>query len=151
VVHGTIIDTTVAGGTELSYVGMLSGGQGTTHFDAPAGWVMQRYNDPQTAPTGNSLGLNAATTPSGVQGSVGLNAGQFAVIQASGPAGFSGQLAVTAHSTGDGGAEGTVVNRTTYPLKDVLVLIGGSAAVVGTLAPGAQTTWNIGVGLSPGA
>jgi hypothetical protein len=141
VVHGTIVDTTGAGGTALSYVGVLAGGQGTTQLDVPSGWVLQRYNDPQSAPpSAGTVGLKAVPTAQGVRGSIGLNAGQFAVVDATGPAGLAGQLAVTAHST-DAGAEGTVTNGTGYGLQDVSVLIGTNGVDVGDLKPGQQKPW----------
>lgn len=41
-VHGTILDTTLPGGTALSYVGVLAAGQGAVRVTAPSGWTVQR-------------------------------------------------------------------------------------------------------------
>jgi hypothetical protein len=147
-VHGTIVDTSTPGGTALSYVGVLAGGQGTITLDAPNGWVMQRFNDLQSPPPGaDTVGLKAVPLTRGIHGSIGLNAGQFAIVDASGPAAVSGQLAVTARSTVTG-AEGTVTNTTGYGLQDVTVLIGPAGADIGSLKPGEQKSWILTAGVA---
>jgi len=148
IVHATVIDTTAGGGTALSYVAVVSRGEATARFDAPAGWVMERFTDnggPQFVGPGADpgAGLTSAVASDGLQGRLTMSAGQFAVVAASGPAHFPGQLTVTARSTSDGHAEGAVTNNTAWSLQDVSVLIGTAGADVGTLAPGAQAHWTI--------
>lgn len=149
-VQGTILNTTVPGGTDLSYVAVLAGGQGTARVDAPDGWVLSRYSSPGNPPQSGAA-LKAQSHGTGTEATLGLDAGQFAVLEGSGPAGFPGQLQVTATATGDGVAGG-VINHTAYTLHDVTVLIGNDGVDVGTLASGAMTKFsvNAATGSSPG-
>jgi hypothetical protein len=143
IVHGTVVDTTAGGGTALTFVGVASPGEAITRLQAPPGWVLSRYDDPNNSLSAGQSSLDAAIVDTGVEGRLRLAAGQFAIFQASGPAGFSGQLAVTARSAIDGHAEGLVTNGTPFALHDVSVLIGAAGIDVGTLAPGARAIWQI--------
>lgn len=143
-VHGTIVDTTTSGGgTAVSYIGVSSPGESTARLQAPAGWVLSRYDDPSGATFSGQSSFDAAVVDRGIEGRYRLAAGQFAIFQASGPARLPGQLVVNAHSEADGHAQGSVTNATPYALHDVSVLIGGAGTDIGALAPGAQATWQI--------
>jgi hypothetical protein len=143
IVHGTVVDTTAGGGTEVSYIGVSSPGEATTRLQAPPGWVLGRYDDPSGVASNSSSTFDATLVDQGVDGRLQLSAGQFAIFQGSGPTRFPGQLVVSARSGSDGHADGTVTNTTPYPLHDVTVLIGSVGTDIGTLAPGAKAAWKI--------
>jgi hypothetical protein len=147
-VHGTVVDTSVPGGTAVSYVGVLSAGQGTTSFTAPATWQLQQYNDPALQSSAKSAVLDVVAAATATKATLHLDAGQFTVMQATGPAGLAGALTVSAAATAGGGVRGTVVNQTPYTLRDVAVLIGNVGTNVGTVAPGAHVQWSVGPGPS---
>lgn len=83
IVHGTVVDATAGGGTEVSYIGVSSPGEATTRLQAPPGWVLGRYDDPNAIATGTST-FNATLVDQGVDGQMQLSAGQFAIVREAG-------------------------------------------------------------------
>jgi hypothetical protein len=151
IVHGTVIDTTVGGGAAVSYVGISSGAETTARVSAPSGWTLDRYAEPNSSPLPGNGQLTSALVDTGIDGRLNLNAGQFAIVRTSGPARFAGQLTVTATSSADGQAQGTVTNATAFTLHDVSVLIGDAGTDVGTLAAGATAPWSATAAIGAGA
>jgi hypothetical protein len=138
-VHATLLATGRTGTTALAYLGVSSRAGGTAKLDYPPGWLVGGRDPSSPA----SKVTEVRSTGSGSEGRLPLDAGQFAVVAARGPASVQGTLEVTAVSAADGVATGTIRNATRLHLDGAAVVVGNGAVVVGGLAPGEQRDWRL--------
>lgn len=139
-VHGTILSTATAGATAVSYVGVFSRRGEAARVGFPTGWsALPLAGDIPGPARPNGISLTA----DGPDARVALDAGQFGLVAATGPAPNTGGLEVTASAGAGGGVTGTVRNGTPFVLDDVAVLAGGDGAMVGRLAPGETRDWTV--------
>jgi hypothetical protein len=138
-VHGSVLNTGEAGSTATTFLGLFSRGGETVRVGLPVGWSAA------TQPGGGTLSrLDSVTaTADGPEARLPLDAGQFGLVTATGPADPPGRLEVTASSAADGQARGTVRNGTPFTLADTVVFVGTSGTPVGTLAPGEEREWRV--------
>jgi len=142
-VHGTVLATGAHGSTAVTWLGFTSPGGGTVEVRYPDGWTAATPS--RDVPTLSAL-RGVEVTSSGPEAALPLDAGQFGLVSARGPSGKAGALVVTARADADGRAAGTVRNGTDLPLNEVGVLVGTSGVAVGSLGPGQEKEWILGVG-----
>lgn len=142
-VHGTVLATGAHGATAATWLGFSSRGGGSVDLTYPDGWVAATAERDVTQ--GSPL-RGVRVTASGTRATLPLDAGQFGLVSARGPAGEPGPLAVTARSESDGRAAGTIRNDTGMALHDVGVLLGQGAVSVGRLDPGEEKSWTVEAG-----
>jgi hypothetical protein len=146
--HGTILETGDAGPVATSWVALTRRTAGTARVDLPEGWTVDGALNGNFG--GNVMrssgGLDAPSVGAGARGPqarLPLASGEFGVFKASGPATVQGRLEVTAASSGDGQAGGTVRNGMPFAVDEVVVFVGYHRARVGRLAPGEQKNWAV--------
>lgn len=148
VVHATVVSTGAHGSTAFTNVGVSSRSGGTARLRYPTGWLAGGGTDGWAPASG--LSQVSATESGGVEGRLPLEAGQFALVTARGPADIDGALEVVASSDVDGFAKGTVRNGTPFDLDDVAVVVGERATRLGPLAAGKMQEWTLqGAGVRP--
>ncbi len=137
--HGSVVVSGPGGSSATSHVGVVSrnGGDGRVTF--PAGWTAGTLDTGFFG--GVSNGAAVVPTAQGVEGRVGLDAGQFGVVSGSGVVEFEGGLVVEATSSENRIAKGTVRNTTDVTLQRVGVFVGRGGVHVGNLAPGEEKDW----------
>lgn len=139
-VQGTVLSSGAAGTNATTYLGVFSRGGRTARVGFPLGWSTASVTSGGTSGAGVA-GLQL--TADGPDARVPLDAGQFALVAATGPVPSVGGLEITA-ATGAGGlVTGTVRNTTKLALEDVAVFAGLDAVNVGKLGPGAERTWTV--------
>jgi hypothetical protein len=139
-VHGTVLMSGTAGATATSYFGVFSRSGETATVGLPAGWSSVSLGRDVVGPAGLS---GASLTSGGLDARVPLDAGQFGVLAATGPASAAGGLELSASAGAGGRVTGTVRNTSRFMLDDVAVLAGTDGARVGQLAPGQIRDWTI--------
>ena len=140
--HGTVLETRASGPVATSWVALTRRNAGTARVALPAGWAIKG-----SSVSNNGNGFAPATPlltvgDSGPEAQLPLASGEFGVFTAAGPASVTGRLEVTASSSADGRAEGTVRNGLPFALDEVVVFVDGRRTRVGSLAPGEQKQWS---------
>lgn len=121
-----------AGDTVLTYVGLSSPSGGDPEVELPPGWSAAGTEQ------GGSITVDVGGSSSVAK--LGLETGEFGVVATEGPLDVDAGLVV--EGTAEGGrAEGTVRNTSDRALHEVEVWLDTSRISVGTLAPGAESTW----------
>jgi hypothetical protein len=133
-VHATVMASGPAGPSATTYVGVFSRSGETTRIGFPNGWTGGPHADMGQAATASIV----TRTPDGPDARLPLDAGQFGMVHASGPAPGGGGLVVTAALEAGGRIAGAVRNTTPFGLDEVTVLVGSTSSTVGRLAPGEQ-------------
>jgi len=134
-VHASVVSTGPSGPVASSYVGVFSRSGQTARVGFPAGWSSGGFAGLSQSAATPSLVTNAAD---GLEARLPLDAGQFGMVHATGPAAGAGGLEITASSDPGGRISGTVRNATSFELHEVAVFAASSATVVGSLAQGEQ-------------
>ena len=136
-VHATVMSSGPGGPSATSYLGVFSRGGETARIGFPNGWTGGAFAD-----TGQAASATLVTrTPDGLDARVPLEAGQFAMVHATGPAPGGGGLEVSAVLEAGGRLTGSVRNPTSFRLDDVAVFVGSTASIVGGLAPGEEQSF----------
>ncbi len=143
-VHATVLSTGPAGPVAVSYVGVFSRGGETTRIGFPAGWSGGAFAQMGQSAAAASL---VTSTPDGPESHLPLDAGQFGMVHATGPAPLSGAgvggLEIVATAGRDGGITGSVRNPTAFRLDRVAAFVGSDAVLIGPLAPGEQQPFSV--------
>lgn len=139
-VHGTVLSTGTTGATASSYVGVFSRSGATVRVGFPAGWSTANLAGDVSGPARPTA---VTLTSDGPDARIPLDAGQFGLVAASGPASSTGALEVSASVGPGGGVVGTVHNGTRFTLDDVAVLAGSDGVRLGGLAPGQTSDWTV--------
>ncbi|MDP9387078.1 MAG: hypothetical protein M3Q48_03930, partial [Actinomycetota bacterium] len=142
--HGTALEFDALGVKATTFVGVAARGRQTTEVSFPGAWtasaspstVLSRFS-------GQLFATSAEVTRRGPAARLDLGAGQFGVASGVGAPPARGGLEVTATSSGDGQAEGTVRNRMPYALEDAAVSVGSAGTSVGRLEPGEERPWAV--------
>jgi len=142
-VHASVLSSGPAGPMASSYLGVFSRSGETVGVGFPAGWSSGPFAE---------LGQSAATpsvvtrTADGPSWRLPLEAGQFGMVQGTGPAAGgpdTGGLEITSVARTGGKLEGTLRNTTSFQLEEVAVLVGSEAAPMGSLGPGEQRPFSL--------
>lgn len=140
-VHGTVLSSGPGGTTATSYVGVFSRGGRTIHIGFPAGASVLPLAGRGAAGVGVT---GVSVTSDGTDARVPLDAGQFGLVAAGGPApGAAGLQVSSAVAQAGGGVTGTVRNVASFRVDDVAVFAGRDGVLVGSLAPGEQRNWTV--------
>ena len=131
-VHATVMSSGPGGPSATSYLGVFSRSGDTTRIGFPTEWTSGSFADTGRAATATLV----TRTPDGPDARIPLEAGQFGMVHATGPAPGGGGLEVTAVVEAGGRVTGSVRNPTSFRLDDVAVFVGSSSTIVGGLAPG---------------
>lgn len=145
--HGTALELDALGGKATTFVGIAARGRQATQVSFPGAWAASA--NPSTLLSGFSGPQRATSvevTRRGPAARLDLGAGQFGVVSGVGPKRSEGGLEVTATSSDDGQAEGTVRNVMPYALHDAAVFVGSAGVFVGRLGPGEERTWAVAAG-----
>lgn len=138
-VHATVLSSGPAGPSATSYLGVFSRSGETARIGFPAGWTSGSF-----AHLGQAAGASLFTrTPEGPDARLPLEAGQFGMVHASGPAPGMGGLEITSTLEPGGRIAGSVRNPTSFRLDDVAVFAGSTASLVGQLAPGEERAFAV--------
>jgi hypothetical protein len=142
--HGSVVVSGPEGAVERTWIGFVSrnGGDGSVTF--PTGWTAGAVDVSFTGGSTSPVAVSDGGTS--IVGRVRLDAGQFGIVAGEGPVTDGDRLVVTATSTEDSQASGTVRNATAYDLSGVVVFVGRSVARIGSLAAGATMPWSVGRG-----
>ena len=140
--HGTVLETGASGPVATSWVALTRRNAGTAKVALPSGWAIKG----SVSNNGNGFGpatpLLTVGDSGGPEAQLPLASGEFGVFKAQGPVTVNGRLEVTASSSTDSRAEGTIRNGLPFALDEVIVLVDGRRARVGRLAPGEQKQWS---------
>lgn len=139
-VHASVVSSGPSGPMATTYVGVFSRRGGNAEVGFPAGWSSGGFVDPSQSAATPTL---VTSTPDGPEARLPLDAGQFGMVHAIGPAAGAAGLEITASGDRGGRISGTVRNPTSFALYDVAVFAGSSATVVGGLGPGEQRAFAI--------
>jgi hypothetical protein len=136
-VHASVLSSTPAGPVASSYVGVFSRSGETVRVGLPAGWSSGSFVDMGQAAATPSL---VTRTAEGTDWRLPLEAGQFGMVQGTGPAAGqdTGGLEITAVTGAGGQVEGSVRNTTPFTIEDAAVLLGANATFMGSIGPGEQ-------------
>lgn len=138
-VQGTVLSSGPGGTTATSYLGVFSRGGRTIRVGFPAGASVLAVAGQGSAGAG-ATGVRVSSE--GVDADIPLDAGQFGMVAASGPAPGAGGLEVSSAITAPGGGvTGTVRNLATFRVDDVAVFAGQDGTLVGALGPGEERPW----------
>ena len=146
-VHASVLSAGPSGPVATTYLGVFSRAGETARVGFPEGWT--------TGPVATG-GVPVATpslltrTADGPDLRLPLNAGQFGLAQAGGPAPDGSGLEVTATSGAGGRITGTVRNPTPFRLDAVAVFTGAAANLIGSLGPGEQRDYAVAANVGPG-
>ena len=133
-VHASIVSDGPAGPRATTYVGVFSRSGETARVGFPAGWSSGAF--PELGQVGPTPTL-VTTTPEGPDARLPLDAGQFGMVHAHGPAPGARSLEIVAK--GDGGRiTGTVRNPTSFALDHVAVFAGSEGVLLGEVGPGEE-------------
>ncbi len=138
-VHASVLSTGPGGPVATSYVGVFSRGGETARVGFPSGWTSGAFADLGSAATASAVDLTA----DGPDVRVPLEAGQFGMVHATGPALDAGGLEVTAAAEPSGRVTGTVRNATTFAMDPVAVFVGSATSRLGALGAGEQRTFTL--------
>lgn len=139
-VHATVLTSGPAGPLASSYVGVFSRNGETARIGFPTGWTTGSSTDMgQSAPTPSLL----SHTADGPDLRLPLDAGQFGMAQAAGPAPDASGLEITAVAVAGGRFTGTIRNPTPFSLESVAVFAGSASALVGPLGPGEERQYAV--------
>ena len=145
-VHASVLTPGAGGPLATSYVGVFSRSGETARIGFPAGWSTRFPPD-----VGGAARPSLVTrTAAGPEARMPLNAGQFGMVQATGPvagdAAGAGGLQVNASLDAGGRVIGSVRNSTHYRLGGVAIFIGSEASSIGDLDPGEEHPFAVNVG-----
>ncbi|MGI8809314.1 MAG: hypothetical protein ACR2KK_16050 [Acidimicrobiales bacterium] len=138
-VHASVLSSGPAGPSATSYIGVFSRSGETARVGFPVGWTSGPSADMGRAVTASLL----TRTPEGPDAQLPLEAGQFGMVHASGPAPDGGGLDVTATVEPGGRVAGSVRNGTPFRLDEVAVFVGSVPSRLGQLGPGEQRTFAV--------
>lgn len=146
--HGTALELDALGAKATTFVGIAARGRQTSEVSFPGAWaasanpstLLSRFSGPPPA-------TSVEVTRRGPAARLDLGAGQFGVASGVGSPPLNGGLEVTATSSDDGRAEGTVRNRMPYALQEAGVFVGSAGVVVGRLEPGEERAWSLAAGV----
>lgn len=142
--HGTALELDAVGGTATTFVGIAARGRQATEVSFPGAWAASANpSTPLSGFSGPPLATSVDVTRRGPAARLELGAGQFGVVSGAASKRSEGGLEVTATSTGDGQAEGTVRNAMPYALHDAAVFVGSAGSLVGRLEPGEERRWAV--------
>ena len=141
-VHASVLSSGPAGPVATSYVGVFSRSGETVRIGLPSGWSSGLFVD---------MGPSAATpslvtrTAEGSNWGLPLEAGQFGLVQGTGPAAGpeTGALEITAVTRPGGQIEGSIRNTTPFQLEDAAVFVGSDATFMGSIGPGEQRPFSV--------
>ncbi len=133
-VHASVLTTGAGGPVATSYLGVFSRGGETARVGFPSGWTSGPFAELGAAATSSVMNLTA----DGPDVRVPLEAGQFGMVYATGPASDAGGLEVKAATDAGGRVTGIVRNATSLALDPVAVFVGSATGVVGALRPGEE-------------
>jgi hypothetical protein len=139
-VHGTVLSMGTTGPTASTYVGVFSRSGASVRLGFPAGWSTTSLAADVTGP---ARPASVTLTSGGPDARIPLDAGQFGLVAAAGPASSTGALQVSASVGPGGGVVGTVHNGTGFTLDDVAVLAGADGVRLGGLVPGQTSDWTV--------
>jgi hypothetical protein len=150
IAHGSVVETSPAGGRAFSYVGLLSRSGADAEVGLPAGW----QSSDMASPLGDWFGEDTSSTGPAevVMGAdatvdeIDLDPGGFGMVTAWGPIEPTPGIEVTAVASPDGSVRGTIHNATDTTLRDILILVGVRAWGGGKLEPGEEAEWQLGPG-----
>ena len=150
--HGSVVQASPLGDRTASYVGLVSrdGSDPTALF--PEGWQAGGLDRRALSNMAfDDMGMpDTLVTPVAVTGDDGrpgvrlpLSSGDFGMVTGRGRVEGDSQLAVSATAAGDGTVAGTVTNTSELDLEQVIVVVAGRVADVGSLAGGAEAEWSV--------
>lgn len=140
-VHASVLTSGTGPPVATSYVGVFSRSGETARIGFPSGWSTGTF-----AGAGGAARPNLVTqTSAGPEARLALEAGQFGMVSATGPApgDGAGGLQVSATSDAGGRVTGSVRNATPFRLDGVALFVGTDAVGVGGLAPGEESPFSV--------
>jgi hypothetical protein len=143
-VHASVLTSGAGGAVATTHVGVFSRSGETARIGFPAGWAAQHSVDAGAAARPSLV----TQTAGGPEAHLPLNAGQFGLVQATGPAArddVSG-LQVRATLEAGGRVNGSVRNATPFRLEGVALFVGNDTTGVGDLGPGEEQAFTVTTG-----